>query len=411
MTDVIGCAVCELSRKPLRSLLTMSGYLFGSFFIFVVALTLHFEFDSKAQVIDYMGTRFIAFAPADYQADNFVASGPWPIDAANESFFADPMVVTTLLPVSIAEKIDAIEEVTAATPFLLFRFKAPDGHMFSLGGLNPEDETALRGTATTKRDIIAGAFPSSGDRGVVLVEESYAAFWHLEVGSVVNIAGTLFPVIGIVRHGVRPVRADLYMNWADAEEVINKRLTEPLNQQANIFLVESDGIYNHEIAMEKVEQLFPSGLINTFPCVLPGVLVMGMSEKALSLVLTFVFIIVLLFAANSAWASVIERRRDIAVLKALGWKNSVILRQIMIESLILALMGSSIGLVAGKIASVYIAPAISSVIEISMFSTASMVIAALIMVLFAVCAIIASALPAIKANRMNPADLLRDSYT
>lgn len=409
MKDVVYCASREVYRKTIRSAATIAGYLLSSAFIFCLALILDFEINAKNQIVNYMGTNFVAFAPAAYEKDGFIASGAWPIDPANESFFAEPMVVTSLLPKSLSTKISMLPEVQAVTPFLLFRFKAQDGHVFSVGGFNAGDQTALKGTATTQRDVISGVFLSPDDRGGVLVEENYALMWELETGSVVNIAGTLFPVLGIVRPGVRPVRADVYMNWPDAEQVVNKRLSEPLNEQTNLFLVRSAGLQNHEAAMEKVEKLMPSGLINTFSCYMPVAEVMGLGGKALRLVMILVLIIVMMFAANSAWASVLERRRDIAILKALGWKNSNIIKQIIAESLILATVGCVPGIIAGYAAALYLVPVISSAEQFAPLTATSIGFVALTLVLFAICGVLASLIPAVSAARTSPAELLRDN--
>ncbi|EKD83527.1 MAG: hypothetical protein ACD_39C00618G0003, partial [uncultured bacterium] len=361
MTDSVRCAVRELVRRPGRSLAAMSGYLLGSAFVFALAILLKTDLQAKSSIVNYMGTHFVAFSPAPYADDAFANNDQRPVDPLNEAFFAEPMVVTSLLPKSLAGKIAELPEVLAATPFLLFRFKqGQDGHVFSVGGLESGDIAALRGTAATSRDIISGAFLQPGDRGVVLVEETYALMWNLKVGSVVNIADTLFPVIGVVRPGVRPVRADILMNWADAEAAINKRLATPLQQQANLFLVESAGLHNHELAMKKVEQLMPDGMINTFNCSGPAIEVMGISAKTLRLLTIIVFCIVLVFAANSQWASVVERQRDIAILRALGWKNGSILLQVVVEALLLAAIGTVTGIFFGYAVARFFHPAIST---------------------------------------------------
>ena len=299
----------------------------------------------------------MAFSPLEYTDDSFVAQAKQPIDSKNEAFFADPMVITKLLPVNFVEQLRQIPGVLAATPFLLFRFKqGQDGHIFSVGGLDSANPKALKGTATTKRDIVSGVFFKPGDRKVVLIDESYALMWNLKVGSVVNIADTLYPVIGIVRPGVRPIRADIYMNWPDAEEAINKRLTKPLNNEANIFLVETKGVDVHASVIEKTEKLMQNGIVSTFNCSLPGIEVLGISKNTIKIVVSIVFILVLLFAANSQWIAVLERAPDIAILKAIGWKDSTIFHQILIESLILALLGAFVGSVGGYVSFLLLAP-------------------------------------------------------
>lgn len=406
--DAMQCAMRELLRRPWRSLILLSGYLAGSAFVFTMAALLHSQMVAKSRIINNMGTHFVAFSPVAYADDNFEKMEQRPLDTKNETFFAEPMVVTRLLPDSLAAEIASIPEVLAATPFLLFRFKqGQDGHVFSVGGFNPADTSALKGTAATARDVISGAFLQPGDRGVVMVEESYALMWDLKVGSVVNVADTLFPIIGILRPGVRPVRADVFMNRVDAEAMISKRLTLPLKQQANLFLVESRGLSQHAEAMKKVDQLLPDGMINTFNCYVPATEVMGMSANALQLIILVVFITVLIFAANSHWASVVERRRDIAILRALGWQSRNILLQILCEAILIALPGSVIGMVSGYAIASLALPAISPSLAMAEAFYFDWSVMAMTLLAFVAVGLISGVFPALQVTSADPAQVLR----
>lgn len=410
MRDILVGAIRDLSRHYLRTAANIAGYFCGSAFIVAIVLMLQFELQSKSEVVNYMGTHFMAFSPLPYSGDTFAGMSKMPLDQKNEAFFAEPMVITRLLPISFAEQIRQIPEVLAATPFLLFRFKqGQDGHVFSVGGLNPADTAALKGTATTRRDIVSGAFFGPDDRRVVLVDESYAQMWNLKPGSVVNIADSLYPVIGIVRPGVRPVRADIYMNWPDAQEAINKRLTAPLENEANIFLVESAGLQNHATAVRKVEKLMQDGIITTFNCSIPAIEVMGISTSALKLVVVLVFVLVLLFAANSQLAAVSERRRDIAILKAIGWNNRAIFCQIITESCFQAIIGSIVGFAAGWSACLLFAGRLQHAGgEIVQFA-GLLWLFAVVVTSFCFLGAIAALFPAARAADTRPAALLREA--
>lgn len=410
MVDAFVCAYRELARRHLRTLANVAGYFCGSAFIVAVLLLLNLELNAKDKVVNYMGTHFMIFSPAPYADDAFVKEGKVPIDSLNEAFFAEPMVVTRLLPKNFADKIRQIPEVRATTPFLLFRFKqAQNGHVFSVGGLDPADQKALKGTATTESDIISGVFFRPQDRKVVLVDESYALMWNLKVGSMVNIADALYPIIGIVRPGVRPVRADIYMNWPDAEEAINKRITAPLKDEANIFLVETNGLKYHATALKKVEDLLDNGIISSFNCSLAGIESMGITVNSLKLIVTMVFILVLLFAVNSQWISVSERRHDIAILKAIGWKNASIFRQIIAESFIQAVVGCLAGAISGYIIFTLFSWRMSSANNISLEGSQLALIMVTIFTAFSVLGVLAGIAPAIKAVKTSPAEVLRST--
>ena len=53
-------------------------------------------------------------------------------------------------------------------------------------------------------------------------------------------------------------------------------------------------------------------------------------------------------ALKSQWAGLIERRREIAILKVLGWTPGMLARLIFLEALLLALAGSVLGCVLGQ---------------------------------------------------------------
>lgn len=408
MRDAFVCAYRELSRRYLRTAANVAGYFCGSAFIVAILLLLQLDVYGKSEIVNYMGTHFMAFSPVPYSNDAFASQAKKTIDPVNETFFAEPMVVTRLLPKNFTDQLRQIPEVLAATPFLLFRFKqGQDGHVFSVGGLDPNDQAALKGTATTERDVVSGAFFRPADRKVVLVDASYALMWNLKVGSVVNIADTLYPVIGIVRPGVRPVRADIYMNWPDAEEAINKRLTAPLQNEANIFLVESAGLQHHSTAVRKVESLMVGGIISAFNCSVPGIEVMGISANAIKLVVGIVFILVLLFAANSQWATITERRHDIAILKAIGWKNLNIFRQLIAESFIQAVIGCLTGFLGGYALFLWFAQRLSPDGNIVLGTAYLSMLVLINFAAFAVIGIIAGVAPALLAVKTSPAEVLR----
>jgi putative ABC transport system permease protein len=76
---------------------------------------------------------------------------------------------------------------------------------------------------------------------------------------------------------------------------------------------------------------------------------MGINREAGKVLLVVIGFSTLLLALKSQWASMIERRRDIAILKTIGWSPSVILALLVLESLIQAFAGSLLGCIAGQI--------------------------------------------------------------
>jgi putative ABC transport system permease protein len=106
-------------------------------------------------------------------------------------------------------------------------------------------------------------------------------------------------------------------------------------------------------------------------------------------------------------ASVVERRHDIGILKAIGWPNKVIVWQIMIESLALALAGGVLGCLAAMLF-VALVPLRFVVGQAALTGIA--IPAYLFFVAVALCVLggmIAGAIPALNAARKCPAEALR----
>jgi ABC-type antimicrobial peptide transport system permease subunit len=349
MGDSIKLAVRELRRRWLRTMLNILGYALIACFIVVMVLMLQYDLQAKDSIVRPMGGKFLVYAPI--QADLEKMETKQPINPDSEGFFTEPMVKTKLLPVSIAERLAKIPEISAVTPFMLFRMKqGDDGHIFSLGGIKIEDKYALASTMVSERDIIAGTYFSPTDKNVVVIDKSYAELWNLKPGSVVNIANALYPVIGVVSSHARTARADIYMNWRDAKTAINKRLTEPLADEANLFLVASAGGEFNAAAIEKAKKVVDSELwAYAVNCSLHVADFMGISKETLKYLLVGICLFAFLFSATSQWLLVNERRHEVAILRSLGWQKKNVLSQFLYEAILQGTLGIGFGLIIGVV--------------------------------------------------------------
>lgn len=103
--------------------------------------------------------------------------------------------------------------------------------------------------------------------------------------------------------------------------------------------------------------------------------------------------------ANIMLVSVTERTREIGLRKALGAKRSDILKQFLIEAVMISVAGGLIGIALGMIVSLIIAKVL-----VSQVTPWSIVIAFVFSVLVG---IIFGMAPAIRASKLNPIDALR----
>jgi putative ABC transport system permease protein len=148
-------------------------------------------------------------------------------------------------------------------------------------------------------------------------------------------------------------------------------------------------------------------------------IITGMS-MALNLLLIFIGTVTLAIGAvglaNIMFSSVLERTREIGVLKALGAKRRTILSQFLLESIFIVLLGGAAGVVIG----VAIAQSIGSLPFMGVmlgeelseqhgrihFHVSTISILVSIGVLFFV-GLVAGMLPAVRASRLDPVEALR----
>lgn len=429
-SDVFLCAWRELTRKKIRAVTITFGYLLTVAIILMVANLLLFSRYAENQVLASTGTHFVTYLPncgdittltpeeieelsrgiipakCQEMCQNCTGCNKKPIDILNEGFMLNTNT-TRLVTLALVDKINRLKTVANASGYLLFRFRDPlNGRLFSVGGFDPLSP-AVSTTCCSRSDLTMGTFIDGASSGKVMLEQGYAINMGLKVGDSVNIASESFLVTGIINPGVRPGRADIYMLFADAERVINRRLQNPLFQEANVILIEAASSKVHAQAIKDVKVLMQSDALVSYGCYVPASSALGLNEKTVWLFMLVVGIAGMLFAVKTQVASVIERRRQLAILKALGWKNAVVIAQLFVESLLLAFTGCLGGIVTALLA-LNILPVTSLIgihADVPLTFNWNLL---LTITLFALgSGTIAGLLPAISVIRQNPAEVLR----
>ena len=132
---------------------------------------------------------------------------------------------------------------------------------------------------------------------------------------------------------------------------MSSRMEEPVGSElANAVLIESTGAKYHKLAMADVNNILgQTSRITSFGCSQPGALAMGISEKTALTITVIVVLCMFLLAMKIQYSSVVQRRFDIGVLKAIGWRNRNIVSQIIFESLFYAIAGGTLGVVTAYV--------------------------------------------------------------
>lgn len=368
--DLTAAAGREARRRPWRFVACAAGYAIAVGLAVLLVAALAFSRQFQSGILTSTGTHFIVYSPACGEVASLtpaelamLASGTRPprceakcaectgcnkkpLDISNEAFVAQ-QVETKLLPFSVLEQARREPALfRGVSPYLMFRCRDPqDGHRFTVGGFDPADTVAVPPAVCNAGDIIEGAFLHPTDTGLALVEQGYAAGRGLRLGSTVTISGWPFIVIGVVSPGVRPAKADVMLTFADAEKVISRRLRSPLFQEMNVLLVEVAGAEVQQAAMARMREIVQSGLISTFACFEPAAEVLGMSRGVIWAAAVLLGLLATAFGLKTQLAAIRERRRELGILRAIGWPRRTILRLMTLEALIPGAAGGAAGAV------------------------------------------------------------------
>jgi len=280
-------------------------------------------------------------------------------------------------------------------------------------------------------NITAGRNLQAGDSGVVLLSENNSAFFGAGVGDTVEILGESFEVIGI--HGSTGVEdvTTLYMNLSDVQSVTsNTGYITGLTVFADNSDVVSDvasaisalhpelSVTTGQQRLDQLEALktnYETALANA-ESTLTQTQSVAFQEIIVAVAATSLIVLfVMLYTVR-------ERTKEIGTLKAIGFSNWTVMRQFMLEGVLLSLMASVVGIAIASIAaptlSGLLLPAVSQGIFGRGFAsvansgaTASMTLTPELVLIALGAAVLLGTLgslyPAWRASRTRPAEAMR----
>ena len=390
------CAFRELRRRKARATVTVCGYALVVAVAVIIQAALQRSREGADRVLGGTGTHFIAFVPASGSCPGCSIKRP---RLPEEGFVANG-VASALFGASLVDRVRKLPAVKDASGFLLYRFRGGKSEpSFTVGGFEVGNAMAVGTTCCAAADVIAGRFLTARDRGGVLAEEAYARLRGLRVGDRIPVGDRSFTVVGIVNPGIRPAKADLYMPFDEAREAIAARIPPPsLQDEANVVLVEVARSTVQDEAIRSVRALLGGLVVSSYACYKPASKVIGLNERAVWLLTAILAAGALLLAARTEWSWVIERRRDIAILKAIGWTDGNVVAQILAESVLQAAAGSALGLLVAA-GCLWLAPgAALGGLTWTIFVAFGLVVAG---------GLLAGIGPAVAATRRRPAEALR----
>jgi len=232
------------------------------------------------------------------------------------------------MPIKIGEKVGELKYVQAVAPALL-QFNS-SGAVETIWGIDKDSFRADSGGFV----FIAGHDMEGPDD--LLVDDWAAKAKNLKVGDTFNVLNHDWHIAGIVEHGKG---ARLFVPLTTLQELSAAR------DKASIFLVKCTRPEHTDDVMEEMRHLLPNYTVRPlkdFLSLMTSTNIPGL-QSFINAMIALAVCIGLLVIFLTMYTSVIERTRDIGVLKSLGANHWFVIRSLLSESAALCLLGVAAG--------------------------------------------------------------------
>jgi putative ABC transport system permease protein len=249
-----------------------------------------------------------------------------------------------LLPADDFEKIKTIEGIDSmAASLLLWEFDKSGFR--TIMGVDASQPSL--GPVKAKEWIKEGSFPQQ--QGEVLIEKHYAKFAHKKVGDHLEVGGKDFSVVGLleIREGAQVASANIYLQLADAQSLMGEG---PSGVNVVFLRLKSPSLLGR-VKTDIAKKLNGVSLTSSdsFMELMGGVSKISDQFSLLASIIAFGGAALLII--KTMLSNLVERSREIGVLKAVGWTEKDIQKQLMGEALLQSLLGGLGGILMGYILS------------------------------------------------------------
>jgi ABC-type antimicrobial peptide transport system permease subunit len=216
---------------------------------------------------------------------------------------------------------------------------------YTIGGV---DQTQPGMGVVTSSQVTSGRFlAASGDKEA-LVSSTYAAKQKLKVGSKLALNGSAYTVVGLVDPPLGGQTADVYLPLKELQSLASQK------GLANVLLVRASDSSKVAAVEAEIKRALPNAQVASSKdeaAKISGSLVDASNlSHDLGLVLSILAAAAaFLLAALLTMSSVGKRVRELGTLKALGWTQRMVVRQVAGESLVQGVLGGIFGVALGVV--------------------------------------------------------------
>jgi ABC-type antimicrobial peptide transport system permease subunit len=232
----------------------------------------------------------------------------------------------------LASRIAALPGVRSTSGMVLTALLDPASQSFLIVlGYSPNEYSIQRFNMVEGQRI-------SGNHQIML-GSVYAEAASKDVGDTLEISGARFRVVGVYETGI---------GWEEMGGVVSLRDAQTLTGRPNkvtLFSLKLERPTDAPALVDTINQQFPelhAALAGEFVEQMPD---MESGEAMLNAISSLAILVGGVGILNTMLMAVLERTREIGVLRTMGWRKRRIIGMIMNESLILSVIGGIAGLV------------------------------------------------------------------
>jgi putative ABC transport system permease protein len=232
------------------------------------------------------------------------------------------------MPIKIGDKLAELKYVQSVAP-VLFQFNTSGVEI--VYGIDPESFRAISGGFV----FIKGHDLEGPDD--ILVDDIAAKVKKIQAGDTYRIFDHDWHVAGIVEHGKG---SRLFVPRTTLQELVGAR------DKASVFFVKCTRPEHTEDVMESMRQLLPGYTVRPlkdYLSLMTSTNIPGL-ESFINAMILLAITIGLLVIFLTMYTTVIERTRDIGVLKSLGANSWFVIRALLSESAALCVIGIGAGI-------------------------------------------------------------------
>jgi putative ABC transport system permease protein len=390
--DYIRIALKNITHRQLRSWLTAIGIIIGVASVVALISVSQGMQGAIEEQFEQMGTDTITITPTSFTGPTSTAEAP----------FDDGDV----------RVIERIAEINNVLPMMYgtakFTFHNQDQYSYLMGV--PLDKESNKAWDDIGWEIEAGRFPEEGKKevgiGYLAAKEMFDD--ELRVKNTIMVNDVKFRVVGIAKEvGNSQDDTAIYMDVDVAKDVLDQ-------ENYNMIMAKVKPGNDAELVADKVQRkLEKYRNAEDFNAMTPSEILEQVNDilGIIQLVLIGIAAISLLVGAigimNTMYTSVLERTKEIGIMKAIGATNNAIMMIFLAEAGILGLVGGAVGTLLGILMGkgVEIAAGSSGFIPLRVEISPTLIIGA-ISFAFLIGAL-SGTLPALGAAKLKPVDALR----